>query len=163
MILNSGHLKRFLILIFLSAWSLASSAQPSKLIDNHFAALNKHDVDAIATGYADNVLFFSVNWEGAKIGLNGVKEVYTRYFSSTPDLNYSVTNIIYAGENIIVEYVSGGTFTKPEDSSSAFMKGKKYALNHCVIFTIKNDKIVKESDYFDQVAFLRQVGFFDQK
>jgi ketosteroid isomerase-like protein len=43
------------------------------------------------------------------------------------------------------------------------MKGKKYTINYCAIFTIKNGKIVKETDYFDQVAFLRQVGFFDQK
>ena len=158
-----GFIRGLLILTILFAWYSSSSAQSSKLIENHFAALNKHDVQAITEGYAENVLFFSVNWEGSKIGLNGVKEVYSRYFSSTPDLNFSVTNIIYAGDNIIVEYVSGGTFSKPEDSSSDYMKGKKYSLNHCVIFTIKNDKIVKESDYFDQVAFLRQVGFFDQK
>jgi len=43
------------------------------------------------------------------------------------------------------------------------MKGKKYTLNYCAILTISKNKITKETDYFDQVAFLRQVGFFDQK
>jgi ketosteroid isomerase-like protein len=30
------------------------------------------------------------------------------------------------------------------------------------IITIKNGKIIKETDYLDQVAFLKQAGFFDQ-
>jgi len=138
-------------------------SQSSKLIDDHFKALKLHDVKAIAAGYADSAKVFSPNWNGAKTGIAGITEVYTRYFASTPDLSYTVKNVIYAGDSVVVEYTSGGTFSNPEDSSPAYMKGKKYTLNNCVIFFIKDGKILKESNYFDQVAFLRQVGFFDQK
>ena len=72
-------------------------------------------------------------------------------------------NIINAGDNVVVEYTSGGTLSNPEGQTPAYMKDKKYSLNYCAIFIIKNNKIIKETDYFDQVAFLRQVGFFDQK
>lgn len=89
--------------------------------------------------------------------------MYTRYFASTPDLWYNVTHIINAGENIVVEYTSAGTLSNPEGNTPTYMKDKKYTLNYCVVFTIKNGQIIKEVDYFDQVAFLRQVGFFDQK
>jgi hypothetical protein len=41
------------------------------------------------------------------------------------------------------------------------MRGKKYTLQGCAVFVLKDNKIVKETDYFDQVAFLRQAGFFD--
>ncbi len=138
-------------------------SQATKLIDDHFAALAKHDVKAIAVGYADDAQVYSPNWEGVKTGPAGVTEVYTRYFLSTPDLSYKITHTIDAGENIIVEYTCGGTLSNPESGTPAYMKDKKYSINYCAIFTVKNGKIVRETDYFDQVAFLRQVGFFDQK
>jgi len=145
------------------AISCYAFSQTSKLIDDHFKALSQHDVKAIAAGYSDDAKIYSPNWEGEKAGQTGITEVYSRYFSSTPDLSYKVTNIIYGGDNVVAEYVSSGTLSNPEKNTPDYMKGKKYSLNYCAIFTIKNGKIVKESDYFDQVAFLRQVGFFDQK
>jgi steroid delta-isomerase-like uncharacterized protein len=134
----------------------------SKIIDDHFKALIKHDVKLIANGYADDAQVYSPNWEGAKVGPAGITEAYTRYFASTPDLAYVVNNTINAGNNIVVEYTVSGTLSNPEGSTPTYMKGKKYSLNYCAIFTVKDNKIIKETDYFDQVAFLRQVGFFDQ-
>jgi steroid delta-isomerase-like uncharacterized protein len=151
----------FVALFFIAFGSVY--AQSSKLIDDHFKSLSNHDVKAIAAGYAGDAQVYSPNWEGAKTGSTGVTETYTRYFSSSPDLFYKVTNTLLAGDNIIVEYISGGTLSNPESGTPDYMKGKKYTINYCAIFTIKNGKIVKETDYFDQVAFLRQVGFFDQK
>jgi steroid delta-isomerase-like uncharacterized protein len=151
----------FTILIFIAFGS--AYGQSSKLIDEHFKALSSHDVKAIAAGYSEDAQVYSPNWEGVKTGPVGVTEVYSRYFSSTPDLFYKVTNTILAGDNVIVEYTSGGTLSNPEGETPTYMKGKKYTLNYCTIFTVKNGKIIKETDYFDQVAFLRQVGFFDQK
>ena len=151
------------LLVFLIAAGNCAFSQTSKLIDDHFKALTAHDVKAIAAGYADDAKVSSPNWEGEKSGQAGITEVYTRYFSSTPDLTYKVNNIIYAGDNVVVEYDSGGTLSNPEKGTPDYMKDKKYSLKYCAVFTIKNGKIIKEADYFDQVAFLKQVGFFDQK
>ena len=148
------------VLLFATGGAFSQSA---KLIDNHFSALNRHDVKAVVAGYADNAQVYSPNWDGAKTGTSEISLVYTRYFTSTPDLLYKVTNTIYAGDNIVVEYTTSGTLSNPEGATPAYMKDKKYTLNYCAVLTIKNGKIVKETDYFDQVAFLRQVGFFDQK
>lgn len=161
-----NYIKKYvksLLLILLSIAVNSAFCQSSKLIDDHFAALTKHDVKTIASGYAEGAQVYSPNWEGAKTGTAGITEVYSRYFSSSPDLSYKVTNVINAGDNIVVEYTSGGTLSNPEGNTPSYMKDKKYTLNYCAIFTIKNGKIIKETDYFDQVAFLRQVGFFDQK
>jgi steroid delta-isomerase-like uncharacterized protein len=154
---------KFIVFCVLSGGCINAFSQSAKLIDDHFKALKNHDIKAIASGYSDSAKVYSPNWEGAKTGPAGLTEVYTRYFSSTPDLSYEVKNIIYAADNVVVEYISGGTLSNPERNTPAYMKGKKYSLNYCAIFTMKNNKIIKETDYFDQVAFLRQVGFFDQK
>jgi len=153
----------FYLLVLLTTIGNCAFSQSSKLIDDHFKALANHDVKAIAAGYDDSAKVFSPNWEGAKTGPAGVTEVYMRYFASTPDLSYKVMDVINAGQDIVVEYTSGGTLSNPEGSTPAYMKDKKYTLNYCAVFTVKNGKIIKETDYFDQVAFLRQVGFFDQK
>lgn len=151
-----------LFFILISTFNCAFS-QSAQLIDDHFKALSAHDVRALVNGYADSAKIYSPNWEGAKSGPAGIAEVYTRYFSSTPDLTYNVNNIIFAGDKVVVEYLSGGTLSNPEANTPEYMKGKRYTLNYCAILTLKNGKIIKETDYFDQVAFLRQVGFFDQK
>ncbi|MBC7400909.1 MAG: nuclear transport factor 2 family protein [Mucilaginibacter sp.] len=133
----------------------------STLIDDHFKAMTQHDVKVIAQTYADDAICYSPNWEGAKKGRAEMETVYKRYFSSTPDITYSIISTIYAGDNIIVEYTVNGILSNPEAGTPDYMKGKKYTLNYCAIFTVKADKIVKETNYFDQVAFLKQVGFFE--
>jgi len=148
-----------LVLTCSTAWAYG---QTPRVIDEHFKALISHDVKSIAAGYAGDAQVFSPNWEGAKTGNAGITEVYTRYFSSTQDLTYKVLNTINAGDNVVVEYTSGGTLSNPESGTPDYMKGKKYSLVYCAVFTLKNGKIIRESDYFDQLAFLTQVGFFNQ-
>jgi len=43
-----------------------------------------------------------------------------------------------------------------------YMRGKKYSLQNCTRMSIMNGKITWQVSYFDQVAFLKQVGFFEQ-
>ncbi len=137
-------------------------AQSSRVIDEHFKALNSHDIKAIAAGYSSDAQVFSPNWEGAKAVPDSIADVYRRYFKTSPDLAYTIANTISAGNNIIVEYSWTGTMSDLEQGEPEYMRGKKYTLTACAIFILKDNKIVKETDYFDQVAFLRQVGFFDQ-
>ena len=147
--------------IFLMLFGLVGKAQTTDLISEHFKLLNNHDVKGLANEYAVDAMIYSPNWEGPKIGPSGITEVYTRYYKTTPDLVYTITSTIRSGDNIIVQYSWGGTMAKPENGEPAYMEGKKYLLQCCTIFVIKNNKIIKETNYFDQVAYLRQVGFFD--
>src|SRR6202000_208075 len=144
----------FVSIIILFIGVKTTYAQSSDLITEHFKALNSHDIKILASEYADDAQIFSPNWEGAKVGPAGITEAYTRYYKTTPDLVYTITNTVKAGDNVIVEYSWSGTMAKPEPGEPAYMEGKKYTLKSCVIFVIKNNKIVKETNYFDQVAFL---------
>ncbi len=151
------------LFIFGLMYSATLLAQSNKFINKHFDALNSHDINAIINDYDDSTKIYAPNWEGAKVGKAGATEIFSRYFSSTTDLHFQLNNIIDATEKVIVEYTTSGTFDNPEPNTPTYMKGKKYKLNYCTIFIISNGKIKKQVDYFDQVAFLRQVGFFDQK
>jgi len=88
--------------VFVLAFATGSAfGQSSKLIDDHFIALNRHDVKAIVAGYSADAQIYSPNWEGVKTGAEDISIIYTRYFTSTPDLSYKVTNTIYAGDHQI--------------------------------------------------------------
>ncbi len=125
--------------------------------------LNKHDSVALTALYSDSAKIQSPNWEGTKTGLTEVRGVYSRYFTSTPDLHHKINNIISTDTAVIIEYDFYGTLSNPEESTPAYMRGKKYTLSACSIMSIRNGKIIRQESYFDQVAFLRQMGFFEQK
>ncbi|HVM87290.1 MAG TPA: nuclear transport factor 2 family protein [Puia sp.] len=125
--------------------------------------LNKHDSTKLSQLYSENTQINSPNWGGTKTGRAEVKTIYNRYFVSTPDLSYIINNIIATDTAAVVEYNFSGTLANPESTTPAYMKGKKYNLKGCTVIHIRKGKIIRQDFYFDQVTFLRQMGFFDQK
>jgi len=75
----------------------ATKAQTTDLIGEHFKLLNSHDIKGLANEYAIDAMIYSPNWEGPKIGPSGITEVYGRYYKTTPDLAYTITNTIKSG------------------------------------------------------------------
>jgi steroid delta-isomerase-like uncharacterized protein len=159
------------ILLFLTFWtpmmlSMAARAQstaPSSRIARAWLDdLNRHDTLALAALYADTARVYSPNWEGAETGPAGVRGIYRRYFSSTPDLQHEITHLIATDSSLVIEYIFRGILSNPEGSTPAYMKGKKYEIRCISRMDIRGGKIADQVSYFDQVAFLRQMGFFDQ-
>ena len=138
------------------------AAANRKLAETWIDLLNSHDTNAVAKLYADNCRLFSPNWEGVKTGSAAAKETYSRYFSSTPDLQEKITRMIVTDSSVVLEYISEGTLLHPENGTPAYMRGKKYVLQNCTRMDIRDGRITEQATYFDQVSFLRQMGFFDQ-
>ena len=128
---------QFYFLLFAAClFSMASCNQTyptnTDLVKLRFEAMNKHDLSAIEALYSDSALIESPNLSAPEKGKKGIHSVYSRYFKSSPD------------------------------DGHAYMLDKKYSLQNCTILEIRNHKIVRDASYFDQVSFLRQVGFFEQ-
>ena len=126
-------------------------------------ALNRHDTVQLAGMYTADAEFESPNWEGKKTGPAAIRTIYYRYFSSTPDLSQQITHIAANDTCLLIEYLSQGTLLNPENNTPDYMRGKKYRLENCTRMTIRNGKITRQKTYFDQVSFLKQVGFFDER
>jgi steroid delta-isomerase-like uncharacterized protein len=154
-----------LLVVFAGLCFACKKPSPSKMIDlvhQRFEAMNKHDLKGIDTLYSDSALIESPNLNSPEKGRTGIHSVYSRYFVSSPDLIYTITRIIPGDSSVTVEFTSTGTMQHLEGGGPSYMLGKKYTLKNCAVLDIRNNKIVHETSYFDQVAFLRQVGFFDQ-
>ncbi len=142
----------------------SQSVKESKAIAIKWIDLvNKHDSIGLTDLYSNDAQISSPNWEGTKIGQAEVRGVYSRYFTSTPDLQHTINNIISTDTAVIIEYNFFGTLSNPEHNTPDYMRGKKYSLSACTVMSIRKGKITRQGSYFDQVAFLRQVGFFEQK
>lgn len=124
--------------------------------------MNRHDSIAVASFFDDSSKLESPNWEGFEKGKQGVATVYSRYFKGTPDISFTITNIFEAGNEVIVEFTFGGKFSNPEAGTPDYMRNKVYTLKASTRYSFSYNKIIAAKSYFDQVAFLRQVGFFDQ-
>ncbi|HWA35189.1 MAG TPA: nuclear transport factor 2 family protein [Cyclobacteriaceae bacterium] len=130
-----------------------------------FEAMNSHNLDALGNLYSDSARIQSLGFEPTEIGPAGIKGVYTRYFASTPDLKFEISRITTSDESVFIEYTSSGTMQQSplEAVIPAYMIGKPYTLKNCTRIDVRDGKIVAEMTYFDQLAFLRQMGFFEQK
>jgi len=153
----------FLLLLAFSGVYAQQDPINQQLITAYFEALNRHDTTAIAGFYADTASLLSPNWEGAKKGRAAIREVWRRYFTSTPDLHYQVTYVLATPHTAVVEYDSFGTLSAPEAGTPDYMRNKAYRLHNITRFEISKGRITHASSFFDQVDFLKQVGFFDQK
>ncbi|MEO7529763.1 MAG: nuclear transport factor 2 family protein [Sediminibacterium sp.] len=125
--------------------------------------MNKHDVVAIARFYADSALIQSPNLEATEFGPKGAKNIYERYFTTSPDMAYTITRILPGDSSVTIEYTFAGTMQHLESTAPTYMLNKYYSIKSCTVLEIRNGKIVADISYFDQVAFLRQVGFFDKQ
>ena len=132
------------------------------VIKTKFSLMNTHNIEKMSALYMDSASIQSTGFDEIEKGPMGIKNIYSRYFKSSPDLSYEITGIIYKDTAAVVQYTSKGTMTTLEESVPAYMRGKKYELKNCTIFTIFHGKIAKEITYFDQVSFLKQVGFFEK-
>lgn len=166
--MNTKYIKAFrasmLVLLGLFACGCNSHTDMKQLIRHHFNTLNRHDVNELLRDYDIKVESTSPSWEGIHNGVAAQKASYTNSFKSMPNLRYDVGNIYYSGDSVAtIEYTTSGTLSHPEGDTPAYMLDRKFILNNCLILKIKDGKIVKEDLYFDQISFLRQMGFFDQQ
>jgi steroid delta-isomerase-like uncharacterized protein len=152
----------FALLIVFYSCSNSNHAALEKIAHDRIDFMSKHDPKGLSTLYTDNAEVASVGFPEPAIGPAGVIDKYTRYFKSTPDLSYKVTNTVFGDNSVVVEYTCEGTLQGLEEGVPAYMHGKKYSLVNSTRMDVENGKIVREMTYFDQVSFLRQMSFFEQ-
>lgn len=157
-ILMASTIIVFISLFFTGCGTMTENSLANKWID----ALNRHDTNAIARLYDDSATIESPNWEGIKTGPDEIRTIYSRYFSSK-DLTQKITHVLASDTCLVIEYDSWGVLQNPEKLTPEYMRGKKYLLHNCTRMNLIKGKIIRQKTYFDQVAFLRQMGFFEER
>lgn len=86
-----------------------------QVIQNHFNALNQHNLDRLVKDYDNKAQVTSSGWKGIHNGPNEMRMAYARYFHSSHDIRYDVGNVYFSSDSVAtVEYTMAATLTTPE-------------------------------------------------
>jgi steroid delta-isomerase-like uncharacterized protein len=78
------------------------------------------------------------------------------YLAAFPDAHFTLEDLIVEGDTVVVRQTFRGTHKG--DLPGLPATNKSCAIRGSTIFELQGDKIRRNSDYWDMVTFLKQVG-----
>jgi len=129
-----------------------------------FQAINDNDPDTAAAQVTDDAKFTELPTGRTYQGPSGVRENFAFWLGAFPDGKVEVTNIIEAGDKVVVEYKGRGTNTGPMMTEQGEMPptGKSVTLEFCDVLEMKGDKIAGGRSYYDTGTMMRQLGLMPE-
>ena len=116
-----------------------------ELIERYNEAWNAHDLDAIASMHADDIVFHNYSADERVEGAEAVKEHIAGILASYPDLRFRGRRM-YSSEGLVVS----------EWTASATRDGQKYEWDGIDVFPIEDGKI-KRKDVYSGFGVAREV------
>jgi steroid delta-isomerase-like uncharacterized protein len=117
--------------------------------------MNKHNVAIIDSLVAPDYTQDEVE-PGYPATRDGYKKIMTDFFKSFPDLTEKVNFMVADSSYVVVHYTLTGTNTAPMMGMPA--TGKKINIDGVDIVRIKNNKVVRQWEYDEEVKMMTQLG-----
>jgi steroid delta-isomerase-like uncharacterized protein len=155
-----GFPKRGTIELFMTATeSQNRHAARLKIVDEHIARENQHDLEGILRTFGPTARYDDEPWDGHYIGHDGVRTYYDGLLKAMPDLRIEVQQR-YASQNaVIVEVIISGHHLGAWRGLPPTGRPVRFPL--CGIFVFDNeDRLAGEKIYYDRATVLRQLGIF---
>jgi steroid delta-isomerase-like uncharacterized protein len=128
------------------------------LIEDYVTALNAHEPDRVAALYAeDAVVEQAIQSGGTFVGRDEIRGWVADNMQGIPDLVVTTESTISEGEHIAWAWVYRGSYTGQYPGLPAG-QGQLVELRGVSLLELRNSEIVRETVYFDNHAFLTQVG-----
>lgn len=128
---------------------------PREVVRAWTEAFNRQDPAALGALYADDAVNHQVP-EPPVVGRVAITRMFREAFQAIPDMGFEVVNLIVAGEWAALEWSGWGTHLGP--LGSAPPSGRRYALQGCGFFQVRDGKIVRQRGYWDRATLTNQLG-----
>jgi steroid delta-isomerase-like uncharacterized protein len=126
------------------------------LIARRLDAMNRHDVAAQASGYADDCIVDSPSAGGRLKGRAAIDDVNRAWVSGFPDLAFDSDDLLIDGDRVAWIVTAAGTDT------GGFMglppTGKPFRLPMVLLSTVIGGLVVRERRIYDFTGMLMQIG-----
>lgn len=136
---------------------IRSNDRSIEIVLGFYNAFNRSDWAAMLALLADNVVH-DVNQGPREVGKAAfaahLQRVTTRYSEQLRDI---VVMAAPDGDRAAAEYVVHGTYIA-DDVGMAPARGQQYVLSGGAFFTIRNHRIQRISNYFNEQEWIAQVG-----
>ncbi len=127
-----------------------------RLHDNHLARQNQDDIQNLKNDYAHNAVVEDSMSETAFVGHEAIMARKGNSIESIPNLQIKVTNRVGQGSQVMIEWVATGTHKG--DLFGLAASGREFSIPGVTVVVRKNNKIVRESLYYDVAEVKRQLG-----
>jgi predicted ester cyclase len=137
--------------------------QAKALVDRLWATLESQRFEALGEVCSPEI---AVTMPGG-ISLRGVDQLgqlLRAYFAAFPDLRHEVIDFVEAGEKIALELRVGGTHTGTMQTPNGPIPptGRRVTWESVDFVTVAGGKIASWHAYYDQLAFLAQLGLLPE-
>ena len=149
----SGWLKPLAIgALFVTSLASARPAGAADIAQQLIDAWSNHDADKVASYFSDNVTYEDVTLGAVMHGPAEVKNFAAKWFTQSPDSKFTVTSSFLEAGHGYCEWVVTGT------DEGIFKTGKKFSVRGVSIFDGSQEKITRETDYWDMGTMMKQLG-----
>lgn len=136
-----------------------SELRPETVVEGMFDALNIRDYARAAGAIAEHCEWRSVANESVHRGPGAIVAGLREFVAAFPDWRADVKNVIAAGDMVVIEWDSSGTFQNTFRGRPA--NGKRFRRCGCSVAEVEGGKIVRYRDYYDRATLLQQLDLID--
>jgi steroid delta-isomerase-like uncharacterized protein len=139
-----------------------TAAELRATIDRYNEAWNAHDLDAIASMHAEDMVFAN-HTAGESATGDEVREHIGAIFETWPDITFS-TRRLYVHDGLVVqEWTATATHaqTMRRGDLEAAPTGKEVTWDGLDVIPFEDGLVKRKDVYSDSVSILRQVGLLD--
>lgn len=133
-------------------------SQLLEMIEGHYQGLNSGDLEMATAPFAADV---SVELPtGAFQGIEGLRAAMTAFFTAFPDLAVTHRSLVSDGRAAMAERVLTGTQNGPLATADGEVppSGRSVSLPIVDTFVLRDGQIAEHNVYWDNLAFLTQLG-----
>jgi steroid delta-isomerase-like uncharacterized protein len=126
------------------------------MLQDWAAAWSSHDIEKLLSLCTDDCVYEDVTMGAVNRGKAAVRQFADVVFAAFPDFKIELTSGFLAGDWAGAEWTMSGTHKGDLPAMPA--SGKGFSLRGSTIYELRDGKIKRNSDYWDMVTFLKQIG-----
>ena len=127
-----------------------------KMLREYYASWATGDPDKVAAFFKDTSVFEDLAFEAKFEGREGVRSFAKLTYSGAPDFKVEPTRILVDGTSAAATWVMRGTHSG--DLPGLPATGKAFQVRASSVIRIEDGKILEILDFWNPIAFQREVG-----
>jgi steroid delta-isomerase-like uncharacterized protein len=128
-----------------------------KIMKDYVAAWNSHDVDKVVSFYTDDCVYEDMGLDLVSHGKKELTESSKTMFYNVPDIRFETKSLFNAGDWGAWEWIMTGTLVHSNNPAIP-ATGKSFSVRGVSIIEVKGGKISRETDYYNALTVLQQLG-----
>jgi steroid delta-isomerase-like uncharacterized protein len=130
----------------------AAGDRDAGLGEKWIAAWNSHDPDKMLPLFSDDIFYEDVAFGEANHGKAELRKYAADEFEAVPDLELKLLRADFHDGHGTIEWTFSGT------DKGIYKTGKKFSVRGVSVIDVRDGKIVRNLDFYDSGAIMRQVG-----